>query len=659
MFKLIKKKISYKIMFAMFLLMTASSLVVIFLTISKIKQNNIETTQDNLNMLSISMFQTLRNAMNTGDVDIIKNVEMQARKITGVENLVVVKSKALLSLYNFNQDMSTDKVILDAFKSKKAKLLEIDTEERHSLRMIKPMIAENECLMCHTNQSVGDVVGVIDLTFSLKKSDEELSIITWNILITSTILGWITIGIIFYIISRLTKPIEGLKNGFENLLQSHDVHDDLKLKIKTEDEIGQVSSLFNQYMDKLKEDLASDAQSYTNSIMNTQKNLIMTSINGIIETSNQSFLDFFHVKDIEEFKRKFGSCISDTFVIKEDNEYLSAIVNKNSWNEFIIDNKDKMHKIMINQDGQDSIFSVSGDKFLFLENEIYTAAFSDITEIERIRKEVEIAHKHTRDSIEYASLIQNALIPLDGVMNPYFKDHFVLWIPKDTVGGDIWLFEDLRHKDECLMMFIDCTGHGVPGAFVTMIVKAVEREIVSIIKSNPTMDVSPAWVMGYFNRAIKQLLRQETKESLSNAGFDGGIIYYNKQSQVLKFAGAETPLFYMDENDSLQTIKGNRYSVGYKKCAMDYEYKETIITVKDGMKFYCTTDGFLDQNGGVKDFPFGKRRFKNIIQENYTLPMDKQKEIFISTMKEYEDIMKENHDRNDDMTVLAFEIKNS
>ncbi len=276
-------------------------------------------------------------------------------------------------------------------------------------------------------------------------------------------------------------------------------------------------------------------------------------------------------------------------------------------------------------------------------------------DLEIAKKEIEATHKHTRDSIEYAALIQGAVIPEANLLDSYFKNYFVHWMPKDTVGGDIWLFDELRNEDECLLFFIDCTGHGVPGAFVTMIVKAVEREIVSKILEDSTMDISPAWVMAYFNRTMKLLLKQETKDSKSNAGWDGGVIYYNKKTQILKFAGAETPLFYTDVDGTFNTVKGNRYSVGYKKCAMDYEYKETILEVEEGMKFYCTTDGYLDQNGGEKGFPFGKKRFSNIIKENHLDTMANQKETFLNAMHDYE-IMVENNDRNDDMTVIAFEI---
>ena len=268
---------------------------------------------------------------------------------------------------------------------------------------------------------------------------------------------------------------------------------------------------------------------------------------------------------------------------------------------------------------------------------------------------IEALHKHTRESIEYASMIQGALIPPKGAMSSYFKDHFVTWTPKDTVGGDIWLFNDLRHKDECLLFVVDCTGHGVPGAFVTMIVKAVEREIVSKIKKLPELDISPAIIMGYFNKTMKKLLRQETKDSVSNAGWDGAIIYYNRKTQILKFAGAETALFYMTNDGEFKTVKGNRYSIGYKKCDMDYQYKETVLEVEEGMKFYCTTDGYLDQNGGEKDFPFGKKRFGNLIKENYKENMTKMQTIFQSEMIKWESAIP-NNERNDDMTVIGFEI---
>ncbi len=276
----------------------------------------------------------------------------------------------------------------------------------------------------------------------------------------------------------------------------------------------------------------------------------------------------------------------------------------------------------------------------------------DINEMKEVEEELTSIHTHTRESIEYASLIQGALIPDNEAFRHYFEDYFAIWQPKDTVGGDIYLFEELREKDECLLMVIDCTGHGVPGAFVTMLVKAIERQVIAKINNDHTIEVSPAWILSYFNKSMKQLLKQENEDSISNAGFDGGIIYYNKKENIIKFAGAETPLFYI-ENEELKTIKGNRHSIGYKKSKIEYEFKEHIIEIKQDMKFYLTTDGYLDQNGGEKSFPFGKKRFSQILKENYHEQFLDQKEILLDTLQEYQ----QNEDKNDDVTLIGFAVK--
>ncbi|MEA3384619.1 MAG: SiaB family protein kinase [Campylobacterota bacterium] len=318
---------------------------------------------------------------------------------------------------------------------------------------------------------------------------------------------------------------------------------------------------------------------------------------------------------------------------------------------------DSLEEKITTHNGKEFIGLLSVAPILYKDEECYIGMTVDITKQKETEKELISIHKHTRDSIEYASLIQGALIPDNHIFRKHFKDSFVHWMPKDIVGGDIYLFEELRDKNELLLMFIDCTGHGVPGAFVTMLVKAIERQIIAKIEHDKYHDIniSPAWILAYFNKQMKKLLKQDNPDSLSNAGFDGGVIYYNRETQILKFAGAETPLFYIDTDGSLNIIKGDRYSVGYKKCDANYKYKDNILEVKPEMKFYCTTDGYLDQNGGSKDFPFGKKRFTQIIKESHNSPMSEQKKVFIEKMDSYESEI-ENNDRNDDMTLIAFQI---
>ena len=507
-------------------------------------------------------------------------------------------------------------------------------------------------------------------------------------------------------------------------------------------------------------------QRFTQTLLDSQKNIILSTDGEHIRSVNRAFLEFFDIDRLEAFTQKHNS-ICDLFEFQEGENYIQAEIEGQKWVDYIVAHPKKRHIARINQ----RLFVVNIVKSHFNHEDLFVAVFTDVTELEHyqsdlklamqtienapidityvngkgdytyvntkfandmgyrkeelvgknildlnpeaseesikafiqlIRKEktlnfnnrplkrhdgsimkvhLSVAHalyknrevitsyffditeqtklqeelKNTnqkiQDSIEYASLIQSALIPESQSFHQHFSDLFTIWYPKDIVGGDIYLFETLRNQDESLLMVIDCTGHGVPGAFVTMLVKAIERQIVAKINSDPTIDVSPAWILSYFNKKMKQLLKQEDKDSLSNAGFDGGVVYYNQSKQMIKFAGAHTPLFYI-QNDEVQTIKGSRHSIGYKTSKIDFEFKEHTIQVKKGMQFYLTTDGYLDQNGGEKGFPFGKARFKALIQKHFKESMADQKEHFLYTLKTYQG----QEETNDDVTLVGFKI---
>ncbi|MBF0265152.1 MAG: SpoIIE family protein phosphatase, partial [Gammaproteobacteria bacterium] len=266
------------------------------------------------------------------------------------------------------------------------------------------------------------------------------------------------------------------------------------------------------------------------------------------------------------------------------------------------------------------------------------------------QNEIQQINQHTRESIEYAALIQGALIPDELVFNRFFKENFTIWQPKDIVGGDIYLAEPIN-KNELIMMLIDCTGHGVPGAFVTMLVKAVERQIIANIHKDEF--ISPAKILTIFNKSIKHLLKQDDIQSVSNAGFDGGILYYNSKEKIVRFAGAYTPLFYMQEGE-LKIIKGNRHSIGYKKSDIDYQFKEHTIDVSIPTKIYLTSDGYLDQNGGEKGFSLGTKRFKQFLQTVSEQALTEQKDYLLSELTSYQG----DEERNDDVTVIGLHIDN-
>jgi|GEM_PF-4610089 len=259
MIKLIKSKIIYKVLLAIFVLLTISNLTITYINTSNAKEDFLVTAKNNVVMMNKSIFIALKTAMMTGDREMMTNVEDETRNIHGVEKLKVAKSEALLSLYGSATPYTTDKDTLKVFESKKTTIKETNINGKHDLRMIKPMIATQECIACHTNQEEGDVIGVIDLTFSLEETDAKLDSIILKNLLWSTFLGWLTLAILFYIVNKITKPIDQLKKGFEKLLYNEDVTD-VKIEVKSTDEIADVSNMYNLYMKQINDGLKKDEE---------------------------------------------------------------------------------------------------------------------------------------------------------------------------------------------------------------------------------------------------------------------------------------------------------------------------------------------------------------------------------------------------------------
>ena len=283
---------------------------------------------------------------------------------------------------------------------------------------------------------------------------------------------------------------------------------------------------------------------------------------------------------------------------------------------------------------------------------VLLSTVADITIQKKRELELKTLHRYNRDSINYASLIQDAIIPSKTVINRYFNDSFVIYEPRDTVSGDIYLIEPLRGDDEMIMFVIDCTGHGVSGAFLTMLVKAIERQIIAKIL-NSSDEVDTADTLHNFHIQIQSILKHTDKDSVSKLGFDGSVLYYNRKKQEVFFSGAKSDLFILREQDlDLEIIKGNKRSIGFSRKGSEKSFIKHKVQLKEGDKLYLTTDGFIDQQGGDKKHSFGKRRFKNMILENRNESFAKQKEIFLSILNKYQGNIK----RNDDITFIGLNL---
>ena len=256
MLKLISSKIRYKVMVSMFLLMTINSIISVVLVYKNVSSSSSEITKKNLDMLNTAISQSLRNAMNSGSHDIIHKAEEDARNIKGVVGLNVEQNKQLIELFATNKPFTKDPYVLKSMIDKKEQFIETNFNDNHNMRIIKPLIATNECISCHANQVVGDVIGVVDLKFSMKDADNDLYVILKNNIIIATLLGWFTILVIFFLIRYISKPIESLKESIDELSQSSNI--DNTLKIKSNDEIGEVANSFNNYLEYVRKGINED-----------------------------------------------------------------------------------------------------------------------------------------------------------------------------------------------------------------------------------------------------------------------------------------------------------------------------------------------------------------------------------------------------------------
>ncbi len=256
-------RVSTKIIIPIIIILTVANFVTNYITSYQMNNLAKHNANSSLNMLTDSIFITLRNAMNTGDPTIIKEAEQDSREnINGLKKLIVAKSKETIELYSPDTAFTTDEDILRSFKTKESQVLDIQENGMHSLRVLRPMIATNECLMCHANQNEGDVVGVIDLTFSLDEADELISSTLMIIISVSVSFIFLTIGAVWFVATKATKPLKHLQEELKEFFAflSHEKDTIKPFKVQTLDEIGEMVITLNENIEKTIQGMNQDAQ---------------------------------------------------------------------------------------------------------------------------------------------------------------------------------------------------------------------------------------------------------------------------------------------------------------------------------------------------------------------------------------------------------------
>jgi PAS domain S-box-containing protein len=268
--------------------------------------------------------------------------------------------------------------------------------------------------------------------------------------------------------------------------------------------------------------------------------------------------------------------------------------------------------------------------------------FRDITERLKAERERDDAYQVISSSINYATHIQRSILPPAESVAETFPKHFVLWEPRDGVGGDVYFYKPWGLGK--MLALGDCTGHGVPGAFMTLITNgALDIAVME------TMPGDPATLLQRTHQWIQTELGQEEKGGKSDDGLEMGVVYHVPGRDSLVFAGARFSLFYM-ENGEVFEVKGDKKGLGYCGIPQNVKFSNHEVEIRASRSYFMTSDGLIDQIGGPKRRGFGKKRFKRLLLKLDDVPMEQKGERIYQALLDYQGDEK----RRDDVSILGF-----
>ncbi len=258
-------------------------------------------------------------------------------------------------------------------------------------------------------------------------------------------------------------------------------------------------------------------------------------------------------------------------------------------------------------------------------------------------EEIRRKNKDITDSIEYAKRIQKAILPLEETIKEHLPESFILYRPRDIVSGDFYWFAYKNGK--IIIAAVDCTGHGVPGAFMSMIGAEILNTIV--LSQNVT---DAAEILNLQNKYIRAALKQDTSDNQD--GMDMALCVIDKEKGIVEFAGAKNPLIYITKDGELHKIRGDRQSIGGFQYTKQVNFTKHTIEIDSPMWFYIFSDGYQDQFGGAERRKFMTRNFYDLLHSIHDLPMDEQKRVLEETLETWMG----GTSQTDDILVIGFKL---
>ncbi|MDF2450647.1 MAG: rsbU 7 [Bacteroidota bacterium] len=280
---------------------------------------------------------------------------------------------------------------------------------------------------------------------------------------------------------------------------------------------------------------------------------------------------------------------------------------------------------------------------LIKEKEVLEHKVAERTsELKSANLNLNMAIEEIKDSINYAERIQSSILPETSVIKEHLPNSFILFKPRDVVSGDFYWFN--KTEDKLFFACVDCTGHGVPGAFMSMIGNSLLNEIVLTKKIT-----SPSAILSNLNRSIFKVLKQNTSESRD--GMDMALCMIDLKARTLTYSGANRELLLIRHSELIE-YKPTKNAIG---GFTDSEtiFNETVIDVLENDQFYMTTDGYADQFGGEKGKKLMTKNFKDFLIQIQTLPMNYQEEQLDQKIMNW---MGTAHAQVDDILVIGIKL---
>ncbi|MCL1820161.1 MAG: SpoIIE family protein phosphatase [Oscillospiraceae bacterium] len=458
--------------------------------------------------------------------------------------------------------------------------------------------------------------------------DEALSAVAWgSVFITSIFAAVMLIFLFVFLKIKVDRPISKLSKMSKKIVDGVFNEPVSTKPIKAKDEIGMLYENFDKMQNSL------------NKLMQETRGLIINATNGMLQ----------HRTHIAEYRGSWGEISSEL------NRLLDAIVTP-------ID--EVAHVLQKMSDGQLDVkirteykgyFSVMKDsvnataiglsKYLNEKMDSERAAHEANLDKER----AEAVSEAMMDSIKYASKIQHSILPKDKAFEQAFSDYSVKWDPRDIVGGDIYWIKNF--SEGAVLCVCDCTGHGTPGALLTMLVASALDDIVTESNYKDTAEI--IWLLEQrFIQAFSLSYNAGAKRSKSadiRDGCDLAVMYISKETGDVTISAGNTSVFICDGKE-VKRVKGQKIFVGEGKIGSKDDIEVNNIAANPDYKYYIASDGLFDQIGGTPARPFGYSQFKQTIIENH----DEKQSVISDKIWEVFEAHRGEQPRRDDFELITF-----